>query len=236
MQVFITLSKETKVAAWWKKLSDKEQEVYVKQHPNSKYAKLHKAAKIKERKPKQSLPKKHIRKLKIHWKKFTKEQKKMFKDGDHLPNSKERKGFKSFIKRKAKGVVKALKHEVKEWKEAGGAVRKLVNGKKPNDHEKKALKTVALHVGMVVGPMALSGGLSGGLAAVSKGIGLHLLEHTALIRGVQIAAFASESADAERSDEELLELLVKQMADAMASADISIDDWVKMALEAKDDE
>ena len=160
----------------------------------------------------------------------------MFKDGDHLPGSKERKTLGNFFKRKAKGVVKALKHEVKEWKEAGGALRKLVNGKKPNDHERKALKTVAIHVAMVVGPMAVTGGLSGGLASVSKGIGLNLLEHTALIRGAQIAAFASESGEDKRSDEELLELLVKQMGDAMAKADISIDDWMKAALEAKEDE
>lgn len=230
------MNKEVKVAAWWKKLSEKEKEAYVAQHPNSKYAKMHKADKIKQAKPKQSLPKKHARKLKVHWKKFSKEQKKMFKDGDHLPGSKERKTLGNFFKRKAKGVVKALKHEVKEWKEAGGALRKLVNGKKPNDHERKALKTVAIHVAMVVGPMAVTGGLSGGLASVSKGIGLNLLEHTALIRGAQIAAFASESGEDKRSDEELLELLVKQMGDAMAKADISIDDWMKAALEAKEDE
>ena len=235
MRVQISVSKDD---AWWEKLTKKQKQAYVAKHPNSKYAKKA-AGKDKEAnedkgassKTGKSLPKKQVQKLKVHWKKFSKDQKKMFKDGDHLPKSEERKGFKSFVKRKAKGVVKALKHEVHEWKAAGGGIRKLVNGKKPTKHEREAIKAVALHTAMVVGPMAITGGLSAGLGNVLTSMGVGLLEHTALIRGAQIAAFASESAKKDdRTPEDYLELLVNQMADVIGDADIDIEEWIEAAL------
>ena len=245
MKVEISVSKVTN-DAWWDKLTKEQKETYIGRHPNSKYAKQAKALKskrpddskkadkpLKESKDagKANVTKQQAKKLKVYWKKFNKEQRKMFHEGGFKPKSPERKKFSAFMKRKAKGVVKAVKHEVEEWKEAGKGIGKLVQGKKLNKHEKQALKSAAIHVAMVAIPMAVSGGLSAGLGSAAKGFGINLLKHTALIRGAQIAAFASESAES-KSPEEYLELLVNQMADAMANADIPLEDWIQGALEA----
>ena len=238
MQVEISVSKTAD--EWFKSMPKKQQEAYIKQHPNSKYARQAKKAEEQEdkgktkktdAKSKRTVPQKHVKKLQIHWKKFSKDQRKLFHDGGHLPKSKERSSFADMMRRKKAGIAKAIKHEVHEWKQAGNAVKKLVTGKTISKHEKQALKSVAIHVGLVVGPMALSGGLSAGLAATAKGLGFGLLEHTALIRGAQIAAFASESKDKPETPEDYLTVLVGEMADAMEDADISIDSWIKAAEE-----
>lgn len=241
MKVEIALSKND---AWWDKMTPDQQEAYVGRHPNSKYAKQVKVFKDKktdkldkadkdiksDKASKSNLTKKQAKKLKVHWKKFSKEQRKMFHDGGFKPKSSGRKKLGDFMKRKAKGIAKAVKHEIHEWKSAGKAIGKLASGKKISKHEKHALKSVAIHVAMVAAPMAISGGLSAGLGSVAKGFGLHLLEHTALIRGAQIAAFASESADS--SPEENLEMLIKQMSEAMVNADIPLEIWIKEAVDA----
>lgn len=93
----------------------------------------------------------------------------------------------NFLKRSMKNVVKGIKNEVKEWKDAGKGVAKFVKGEKLTDHEKHAIKTVAIHAGIVVG-MALTGDPTGsaasaGAAAVKLGskIGLGFLEHSGLM-------------------------------------------------------
>ena len=198
---------------WWNSMNPKQQKKYIKLHPNSKYAKA-----LRKTQEMGGSVKKRIARLNA-------DQRKMFGRGDHKPGSKERRKFGEFMKDKANGVVTALKHEVEEWKDAGSAVKKIFTGGKPTEHEIHALKTVAIHAAMVVVPMAITGGLSGGIGSAAKGIGLHLLEHTALIRGAQVAVFAQDYSN--MSEEEALEELIKQMGDAMAEANIPLEKWVE---------
>lgn len=75
-----------------------------------------------------------------------------------------------------KSVIKTVKHEVEEFKEAGAGVKAVLSGKKMNDHQKKALKAVAFHVGLTVVATALTvtGGPLAGLAAVGKSMAKHV--------------------------------------------------------------
>ena len=118
------------------------------------------------------------------------------------------------VKKKAKGLVKGMKDEVHEWKEAGIGLTKLAKGKEINDHEKKAIKAVAIHTALVVGSMAMTGGLSGGAAAIAKGLGIHFAEHSLLVRGAHALAFAKavEEGD-DKAAEEALEAMVNEFAE-----------------------
>jgi hypothetical protein len=71
----------------------------------------------------------------------------------------------------AKRLVQTAKEEVHEFKEAGGALKHLAQGKKLDHHQKKALKTVAIHMGIAVTAAALtSTGVFAGAAALGKGM------------------------------------------------------------------
>jgi hypothetical protein len=71
----------------------------------------------------------------------------------------------------AKRVVQTVKEEVHEFKEAGQALKLLSAGKELNHHQKKALKTVAIHMGIAIAAAALtSTGLLAGAAAFGKGM------------------------------------------------------------------
>lgn len=222
---------------------DKDQKVaYIKEHPKSKFAKQ----KLKEDKKKGKADKKAEKKaakkanpskaskaatsIKASMKNFSHSQQKFFKGDGHKPESKERRSFGKFMKDKAKGIVKAIKAEGAEWKDAGSAIKKIATGGKPTKHEKHALKTVAIHAAMVVGPMAISGGLSAGLAGMSKGLAVGMLEHSALIRAAQVAVFASaDKIDEDSTLDEAMEHFVAELGEAFATAKISEADWVKAA-------
>lgn len=75
-----------------------------------------------------------------------------------------------------KNVVDTVKHEVHEFKEAGAGIKAVLSGKKMNDHQKKAFKTVAFHVGLTVAATALtaSGGPLAGMAMFGKSMAKHI--------------------------------------------------------------
>ena len=100
-----------------------------------------------------------------------------------------------FLKRKMKGIVKGVKHEVEEWKAAGHGISKFAKGEKLTSHEKKAIRDVAIHMGIVVA-IAASGGSAAGAtfgakaAAIGGKIGLGYLEHAGLMRAGHALLFA----------------------------------------------
>ena len=119
----------------------------------------------------------------------------------------------AMLKGKARGILEGMKHEVKEWKSAAQGVKNFVEGKKMTDHEKHALKTVAIHLGIVVGMAAAGGGLAGGAGAAAKNIGLHFLEHAGMMRAAHALAFAKGEEEGDEpqsglSDEELDEAML----------------------------
>lgn len=176
------------------------------------------------------------KKLKVKWKLFNKEQKKFFGHGHHKAKSKERRTAGQLLKDKAKGIVKAIKHEVHEWKTAASGIKALLTGKKLDHHQKKAIKAVAIHTALVATPMLITGGLSAGLTGAMKGMAVHFLEHTAIMRGIQIAAFASVTAwpalavDKDLTDTQALNLFVQQFADSVSTANITDQQWADVML------
>jgi hypothetical protein len=71
----------------------------------------------------------------------------------------------------AKRILHTVKEEVHEFKEAGAAIAHLAKGEKLNHHQKKALKTVAIHMSVAVAAAALtSTGVLAGAAAFGKGM------------------------------------------------------------------
>lgn len=90
-----------------------------------------------------------------------------------------------------KGVVNTVKHEVREYKEAGEGIASVIRGEKMSPSQKKAVKTVAVHLAIgvaaaaltVSGPLGAAGSLVKGMSrhvalkAVSRALGhLHVLE------------------------------------------------------------
>jgi hypothetical protein len=90
-----------------------------------------------------------------------------------------------------KNVIKTVKHEVHEYKEAGQGIYAAIHGKKMSASQKKAVKTVAIHLAIGVaaaaltasGPLAVGGALVKGMSrhialkSVARALGhLHVLQ------------------------------------------------------------
>ena len=96
----------------------------------------------------------------------------------------------------AQNLIKAAKHEVHEFKEAGSGIAAVMKGGKPSAAQKKAIKTVATHMAITAAAAVLTtaspalAGLTMGkamakhvaLKAVAETLGdLHVLEEVAHI-------------------------------------------------------
>lgn len=74
-----------------------------------------------------------------------------------------------------KNVVKTVKHEVHEYKEAGQGIASAIRGKKMSPGQKKAVKTVATHLAIGVAAAALTASSPIGVAgALVKGMSRHI--------------------------------------------------------------
>lgn len=160
-----------------------------------------------------------------------------YKSGQLEPNSEDRKGLKEFLKKKGKGILAGVKDEIHEYKEASSGMKKFFTGKKDEitKHEKKALMTVGIHMGIMIGGMAMTGGLShlvsAGAGAMSKGLAIHWLEHAGITRIGHALAFA-KAEDSETISDKELDKYLKQMFESMIehiqSGDISEEDLIKI--------
>jgi phenylpyruvate tautomerase PptA (4-oxalocrotonate tautomerase family) len=145
-----------------------------------------------------------------------------------------------------KNVINTVKHEVHEFKEAGAGIKAVMSGKKMDSHQKKALKTVAFHVGLTVAATALtaSGPLAGmamfgksmakhiAMKAASNSLGhLHVLEELGHV-GHGVKHVLDKLAAEEKANEE--EVLVKFVMALMAKelSKLSDDDIASIVEEA----
>lgn len=161
---------------------------------------------------------------------FHEDQKAFFKKGGYKENSSERRQLGKLIADKSKGIVHALKHEVKEYKTAVNAVRKVARGEKLDHHDKAALKSVAVHTALVVVPMAATGGMSAGLTQALPHLIGGMLEHGLVMSAGKSIVYAKKEKLDEMSDDELLEQMVKFMAKGAMSAPIKTKDWAKAVM------
>lgn len=235
---------------WWGQMSADQKRQYIKDHPNSKYAREHvkdddkaaKPAKNPQKKAEAPAPAEHhkplhdqphkLSKAKIHHrikqgvKDWQRDQREFFHGDNNAPKSEARRDVSTFVKDKAKGLLKSVKHEVKEWHLCATAVRDLTKGKKLDHHQKAALKTTAIHLGVTIASMAATGGLAHaaahGLTTVLQHVGVHFLEHAALVTAGKVAAFAAEDGE---KDDALMHRLIENYAAAIANLDVSDEQW-----------
>ena len=201
---------------WFFKLPKEKQKEYIKEHPKSKFA--HKVGK-------------HVEKHREKVKDWHKDQKEFFA-GPGAAKSKERRSVSDFMKDKAAGVVKSIKHELKEYKTAGKALHKMASKQEISDHEKKAVRTVLVHSALVLGPMAVTGGLSGSIGHVLPAIATHFMQHSAALTALKVAAYATTN---ESKTDKMMEDLIHKFADYVAEQDFTNEEWVKFQEESLDE-
>jgi len=186
--------------------------------------------------------------LKEKAKDWHKKQIEVYQSGALDAGSEDRKDLSSFLKKKKDGMITALKEEVHELKATGLGLKKFFSGNKSDitSHEAKAIKTTAIHLGIVVGSMALTGGLGHAvagkgialkLAGLSKGVVSHYFEHAGLTRLGHVLAFA-KAEGGELSDEELdkvLGELIDNLLDYIENGNISEDEWMDIGDESQGD-
>jgi hypothetical protein len=130
----------------------------------------------------------------------------------------------------AKRIVETVRHEVHEFKEAGEGIGVVIKGGKMSPKQKKAVTTVAIHMGIAVTAAALtSTGVLAGAAALGKGMAqkialkaaaralenIHLAQEISHIgHGAHALAHIFTAAEGEKpekvSPEEVLAILVLQ--------------------------
>jgi hypothetical protein len=174
-------------ANWWDELSDASKEEYVAEHPNSKYAEMHKQAKKKSEDHDDHDSGGHTAPGVLHNAPSTKYSGhpapyllKEASKPEMKANSPLRKKVGSFLASRAKNVVSHLKHEAKEFKLAGQACVKLAKRQPLNDHDKHAMAAVASDLAAVAIGIATGGHLAHLLEEGAKALLGHAAEHLAL--------------------------------------------------------
>jgi hypothetical protein len=156
--------------------------------------------------------------------KWSDKEKAFFRDGIHKENSPERRNWKDAIKDKAKGAITAIKkgakHEVEEFKAAGAGVKNFFSGKELSEHEKKALKAVAIKVATTAIFGAAMGGAGHGALAFGKHVAMEFIPHVVgetILKGAGKAAIFAGDED----DDVYMERFMQIIADKMASEKIT---------------
>lgn len=241
---------------WFYELDKVAQDKYIEEHPNSIYAKQRKGQ-TKETPQEQRDEKQHpehkqteskqekqnrVKKLILD---YHKEQKEFFGKGGLKPESEERRTFATMLKDKAKGIAEGLKSEVKEYKIAANAMRKLKRGEKLDHHDKEAIKAIATHASIIAAEVAITGGLAHGAAYALSHFGVGMAQHSLALRFGKALVWASTvaslqttlvmfteiAANSDEEDDALIQELLEMMADSYQGAELSEDD-MKAAFKA----
>lgn len=160
------------------------------------------------------------------------EAQKFIADSDHRKKTlvSAAKAIKGSPKTYAQRILETAKHEVHEFKEAGEGVGAVIKGGKMTPKQKKAVRTVAIHMGIAVAAAALtSTGVLAGAAALGKGLAqkialkaaaralenIHLAQEVSHIGHgshalVHLFTAATKDKAARVSPEEVLAILVTQ--------------------------
>lgn len=137
-------------------------------------------------------------------------------------------------------LLEAAKHEVKEFKEAGEGVATLMKGGKMNSHQKKALRTVSIHLAIGIaaaaltttGPLAAAGAFGKGVArkialkSVTKALeNVHMFQEIGHITHGLHALHAVTAADKGKElspEEALVAVLTAAVAEQISHLDDSL--------------
>ena len=156
---------------------------------------------------------------------WAKEEKEFFKSDSHKGGSEERRSWGQAISDKAKGawqaIKKGAKHEVEEFKTAGGAVKSLFKGEEMDDHQKKALKAVAIKVVTTALFGAVTGGAAHGASYFAKHVAMEFIPHVVgetILKGVGKAAIFA--GDEEENEDVYMEKFAQMIAEKLANEPI----------------
>jgi hypothetical protein len=157
--------------------------------------------------------------LKSKVEKWSEKEKAFFRDGIHKEDSPERRNWKDAIKDKAKGAIAAIKkgakHEVEEFKAAGAGVKNFFSGKELSEHEKKALKAVAIKVATTAIFGAVTGGAGHGVLAFGKHVALEFIPHVVgetILKGAGTAALFAGDEEEDIDMERFMAIIADKMA------------------------
>ena len=157
-------------------------------------------------------------------KNWSEEEKQFFVDKVHHGDSPERRTWGQAIMDKTKGaglaIMHGLKHEAHLFKSAGQSVGKLMHGKKLDDSEKEALKSVGKKIAVAAIIGLAGGGLAHGAAAFAKHLAIEFIPHTlaeVVTIGVGKAAVFAEGVDDTESN---LKIFAAAIAERMQNATI----------------
>ena len=226
---------------WWEKLDSDQQSQYISEHPNSKFAKNAKDTEFKDNSDKEPEKKgtlkkavdtvKKVGKAVHEWDVKETEEIKNFLGGDtHKPGSNVRRSMGEKIKDKAAGFVKHLGKEAKEHAHALRALAKMPVSRKGwkdiPEHDKKALKSIGISLGIFAGTLVATGGIGSilhaaahhGASSALQHLGMHYVQEVVTTSAARAAVFASD----EPSDKDILTKLAKGFADYLENGDI---DW-----------
>lgn len=155
---------------------------------------------------------------KERFKKWVNNNKDMFDTGEHAHP--DRSKAAKLLRAKAKGFVKGLKHEIEHIKEAGGALKKMIDGTKwsgLSHHEQKAMKKVGISLGLTAATMLATGGLSAfshGFTATASHLGLHFIEHGILETAGLAAIFAKAVEGSDDMGEKDMDKALEKLSEA----------------------
>lgn len=254
---------------WWAELSPEGKKEYIAEHPNSKYARKgvdegvqkhenresrrRKAAEEKkaadkaeqdrkaeeERKANAPKPKTFKEMIMKALPKLHPKEQEFWKDGGYKAGSEHRRKMGQLVKDKSKGVVSHLKHQAEEWKDGCKAIRKFAQRQELSEHDKKAMKALALDIVVTTASVAVSGGFGHGLVGLLQHYALDIVRDCsakALFHGVVLSGTAIAAAKVD--DEQMIKLVIDKLADYIENGDISEEQWLKglESVSGKDDE
>lgn len=166
-------------------------------------------------------------KIKNKISKWQEGEKEFFEKGYYKAGAEPRRTLGQAIKDKAKGAIKAIKqgakHEIEEFKTAGVGVGKFFKGEDLSDHEKKALKGVAIKVATTAIFGAAMGGLAAGAAGFAKHVAIEFVPHVVaetLLKGAGRAALFAD-AEGEAEMDANMEKFIEMISKGIEEMDIS---------------
>ena len=160
---------------------------------------------------------------------WAEKEKEFFTKNQQRPNSEVRRTIGQMISDKTKGAIQAVKHlaqhEIKEFKDAGIGASKFFKGEPLSDHEKSALKSVAIKVATTALFGAAGGGLHHGAIAFGKHVAVEFIPHVVgetMLKGIGKAALF---AGVDETNEEMYlqkfgELIATNMQEMKIPSDI----------------
>ena len=160
---------------------------------------------------------------------------KFFHDGGTAPGSNERRTAAQHVRDKSKAFAKHLVHQGKEVKDGVHAIGKLVHTRSwsgLSDHDRHAIKALGVEAGMLVGGIAVSGGLAHLVHAPAMIALKHLGGHWAAEAAMKAAGHAVLHASTETAgldEQKVLTQFINALADMLESGDIPEDAWDKTA-------